>query len=376
MPQGKPTPFIKLYQGSKEFAALQPRWKSLVPRLVGGARFCNSPWFHKCALDALPDYAQRVLFATVELGDELQAVLPVVIREERWKGLSFRSLELVGRVELFVRDGAVAGESILAHALPRLLNAIRARPGFQFDSLIFRSLPEGSGLLGACDSLPAPQVSFATSFTQYIPLPEGSNIASDFRRNLRRRARRLEEVGDVIHQVAPRDLCREEAFGIFLELEASGWKGKAGSASAVKLSESRCNLYRLLSQGTEETQVFIHLLRCGPQPIAAYYTITCGPTLTILTTGYNESFSRYGPGFLLCERVLEWAKSQPQLRECDLYTHVDSYGEWQPQTRPLYDTFAFRRTPRGLLSWALLRWRNRAGWQQSLRPNPKRSPSP
>ncbi|MBN9692944.1 MAG: GNAT family N-acetyltransferase [Verrucomicrobia bacterium] len=376
MPQGKPTPVIKLYQGIEEFAALQPRWKSLTSRVVGGPRFCNSPWFHQCALNALSDYAQRVLFATVGDGDELQAVLPVVIREERWKGIPFRCLELVGRVEFFVRDGAVADESFLAQALPRLLKAVRAHPGFQFDSLAFRSLPEGSGLLGACDCLPAPQVSFASTFTQYIPLPEGPNIASDFRRNLRRRARRLGEIGDVVHQVAPGDLSREEAFRIFLDLEASGWKGAGGSASAVKLSESRCQLYRLLTQGTEETQVFIHLLRCGPQPIAAYYTVTCGPTLTILTTGYDESFSRYGPGFLLCERVLEWAMSQPQLRECDLYTNVNSYAEWQPKTHPLCDTYAFRRTPQGLLSWALMRWRNRSGWHQSIRPNPKRSPSP
>lgn len=370
MSPGKPSPVIKLYQGHQEFAVLEPRWKSLTSRVVGGARFCSSPWFHQCALTALPDYAGRVLFATVEQSDELQAVIPLVIREERWKGITFRCLELVGRVEFFIRDGAVADESLLAKALPRLLKAVHARPGFHFDSLSFRSLPEGSGLLSACDSLSAPQASFAPSFTQYLPLPEGSNIASDFRRNLRRRARRLGEIDDVIHQVAPGDLSLEEAFGIFLDLEASGWKGAAGSA--VKLSESRCQLYRLLTQGTEETRVFIHVLRCGPQPIAAYYTITCGPTLTILTTGYDESFSRYGPGFLLCERVLEWAKSQPQLRECDLYTNVDSYGEWQPKIRTLCDTIAVRRTPRGLLSWALLRWRNRAGWHQSLRPNPKR----
>ncbi|TGD96606.1 GNAT family N-acetyltransferase [Methylobacterium nonmethylotrophicum] len=117
-------------------------------------------------------------------------------------------------------------------------------------------------------------------------------------KDLRRRRRRLDEAGAVtIEAVGPDgDLAR--AVEAFLALEASGWKGRAGTALACR-RETADFARDLFRAGGGPVTARADLLRLDGRVVAASLALVGGGTATLLKTAYDEALRHLAPGVLL-----------------------------------------------------------------------------
>lgn len=126
-------------------------------------------------------------------------------------------------------------------------------------------------------------------------------ISSGRRKELRRQRRRLEEIAPVAFTSACNSDWVAVALQDFLVLEASGWKGAAGSAiaddPAIKAFVQNA-VAGLAAQGHARVD---RMLLDG-RAVAATVTLQSGNTAWCWKIAYNEGVARFSPGVqLVCE---------------------------------------------------------------------------
>lgn len=134
-----------------------------------------------------------------------------------------------------------------------------------------------------------------------------------------------------------------QAFGAFLHLEASGWKGSSGTGSAIALDPRLTAFYRrLLEAGRPGLRCEIALLEAGGRPAAAQFAMIDGQCRHVLKIAYDESLSRYSPGQVLLEEMLKRACADPALSITSLVTDMPWHQAWRPIPEPCAEVIIFR----------------------------------
>lgn len=141
---------------------------------------------------------------------------------------------------------------------------------------------------------------------------EGFNAAfsSQRRRDLRRRHRRLEELGAVSFDVVTGGTELRAALDEMYAVEASGWKGRAGTGTAIACNPAKVQFYNEVAQWAEQKGwLRLSFLRLDGRVIAAEFGLEVDRTYYTLKTGFDESLSRWSPGrvhfFLLLHELAE-----------------------------------------------------------------------
>jgi CelD/BcsL family acetyltransferase involved in cellulose biosynthesis len=121
-------------------------------------------------------------------------------------------------------------------------------------------------------------------------------MSAQLRKQLRRKERRLAERGMTTISVGPGDDASAE-IERFLELEASGWKGREGgalAASAENLSFGR----EVLQQASRRGRLHMVGIDCDGRPVARRCSLLAADGAYAFKTAYDESFAAYSPGVL------------------------------------------------------------------------------
>ena len=183
-----------------------------------------------------------------------------------------------------------------------------------------------------------------------------SRLSKKFRSDLRRRRRKLDSLADVrfVTVTEQADLAAE--FETLLELEASGWKGAAGSA--IRLRREWPAFFRsLLALQGGQDYCEIHAIYVDGRCIASQLCLRTGGEYAGLKTCYDEGHSRTAPGLLLLERTVQRCCKDPDVVRMnwlnasawqrpwspDLVTMQRAYVAVDPWTgRPLIALLRFR----------------------------------
>ncbi|HET7755065.1 MAG TPA: GNAT family N-acetyltransferase [Anaeromyxobacteraceae bacterium] len=180
-------------------------------------------------------------------------------------------------------------------------------------------------LLGVWDSVNTP----------YLSLDGGDperRLSSKFVANLRRRLRRLCEQGDVaVRRTDSRDGL-EAALERFLLLEASGWKGKRGTA--IALDPRLASFYtRIARAAADGGWLAMRELTVGGKPIAMHLGLRYRGVYSLPKPAYDEAHAACSPGQLLFREVL----AESAAAGC---SEVDFLGpdmpwkrDWEPRFR-------------------------------------------
>ncbi len=132
-------------------------------------------------------------------------------------------------------------------------------------------------------------------------------VSSSKRKEIRRQRRRLEEVAPVTFATTTEVLDIGAALKEFVVLEASGWKGLAGTAAANDPA-IRTFIEGAVSGLAERNQARVDRMSLNAQPIAVCVTLMSGNTAWCWKIAYSEGVSRYSPGvqlvFELTEKLL------------------------------------------------------------------------
>jgi CelD/BcsL family acetyltransferase involved in cellulose biosynthesis len=150
----------------------------------------------------------------------------------------------------------------------------------------------------------------------------------NMRRNLKRFRKKLESQGPVSTELRRGSPAGEEFLRTFIALEASGWKGRNGTAMAD--NPSAIAFYGTLAErlGPQESFEW-YVIRVRDQVIAAQMCIRCGGSLMLAKIAFDEAYSDCRPGHLLTGEVIKDAFARPEIAEINHLSNADWEGYWR-----------------------------------------------
>lgn len=116
------------------------------------------------------------------------------------------------------------------------------------------------------------------------------------RKSLNRKQKHLEALGALAYSTIPGDT--PDGLAAFLALEASGWKGRHGTALASH-PDTRAFAEAALGTSAGHPQLFFERLSLNGRPIAMNLNLRSQGVAFTLKTAYDETFAAYSPGALL-----------------------------------------------------------------------------
>lgn len=134
----------------------------------------------------------------------------------------------------------------------------------------------------------------AVDFESYLKSPSVHKIDKDARRQWRR----LSERGRPAFATLGRDEDAGPWIAEFLQVEASGWKGRAGSALGSEAGR-RDYFEAACRDAHRRGQLFMMRLRLDDTTIASKCTFTAGEGSFSFKIGYEDAYREFGPGVLL-----------------------------------------------------------------------------
>ena len=102
----------------------------------------------------------------------------------------------------------------------------------------------------------------------------------------------------------------------FLALEASGWKGRAGSAFATKPGRAEF-LKQMCGNFRESGRLRLYALRAGDQNLAMMLNLAGNDTLFDFAIAFDEKYAPLSPGLQLQVEGVQLFHDQPQFRLMD-----------------------------------------------------------
>jgi CelD/BcsL family acetyltransferase involved in cellulose biosynthesis len=339
--RARPAPYrVEEAAGRAAFDALRAEWDGLLSRGPVDLPFLRHA-FVGAWLDAFaPEAKLRVLVAR-DAGGAAVGMAPLL--EQRRRGLvTLRAPanDHSCRVEWILGpDVSGAAAALWAHLRDRLA----------WDVLLLRDLPRDGPTsvhleaLAIVDRHPAGR--WESMRSPWVPLGGGAaeeRASSKFRANLRRRARRLGELGAVSVRRVGGGPALEGALADFLALEAAGWKGERGTA--IARDGRLAGFYRAVARdAAARGALAIRALDLDGRPVAVHLGIVHRGTYHLLKTAYDERLGAVSPGQLLQREVLAECEARGLAAFDFLGPDMEWKRDWAPAHRPHDWLYVYRR---------------------------------
>jgi CelD/BcsL family acetyltransferase involved in cellulose biosynthesis len=289
----------------------------------------------------------RLELLTVRRSGRLDAIMPLLRR--RWELLSTSNYHTPA-FDLLAADTDAAAElasELVARAPSRTALYFLPSPGIGLDQLTRAA--QNAGYRAVARLLERmPYVPLGRDWRDYQ-----TERSSKLLRELRRRRRRLEEEGHVELTVTDGTETLAEPLEEMFRVEAAGWKGQRGSAVGVNPA-TRTFYHEIARWAGARGWLRIAHLRLDGRSLATDFAIEANGVHYLLKTGYDEEYSRFGPGMLIRYEMLQRAFQLP-LRSYEFLGHDTAWKlNWTNSVRDQYLLQLFRSSPLGVLRYAAM----------------------
>jgi CelD/BcsL family acetyltransferase involved in cellulose biosynthesis len=363
---------VEIIEGRDAFTTLEREWNKALAQGPHDEPMLRHEWMRAFIENFAPGATLRVFAART--GRELQAAVPLIESRERSADTCFVPMTTWATPcnDHSQRGGVLLGRRG-AEGLQAIWDKLVDTPGW--DRLRIRDLPEGAPEwqlreiaeragypCGLWVSLRSPWLALPQKYEQVEAAVDGK-----FRQNLRRRKRRLAEQGEVKYALVDGkdEKQLDEALADFFTIEASGWKGRGGTAIALR--PELVGFYTQIARdAAKRNALALGFLELAGKRIAAHLTIVHGGKSYLLKLGYDEKFHEFSPGQQLVSEALRDACARG-LKEFDfLGPSMDWKLDWESASRTHTWLTIFRPTRAGVLVhgarylvWPVLRalWR-------------------
>ena len=349
---------FRAFSGAEELPKVEADWGRVLAG-VGHRRFAHFfPWYEAYARCFSEDPRSLRVFVAYA-GDAPIAVFPLVRRARRVGGVPVRALEVPSNPHLLICDLVFDRSPANAGLVAAFADHLRKEAPEAWDALVLPNLLEDSAGWFSLRAVPPPRlVTEEADRCEYLPcIPFEERFASlsgNFRSVVRRARKRLAEEPDVQFVRARTPAEIEAAFGEFLAVEGSGWKGEKGSA--IRCDERRTAFYRNVATrfaalGCAE----INLLKTAGKSIAGQFCLDVDRCLYVLKLGYDEAYAKAAPGHMLLEHVLQRCEAERDIDSVNLVSDAAWFGQWKAASYSRYSAFVFNASARGLAGYWSLR---------------------
>lgn len=343
MAGGSETEFdIEFLPGLEGLAAWADDWRALADRSRHPAYFHYPDW-HAAYLKWLSPDPRAVVACRVRRRDRLVALTLLERGSRRVGGKRFRTLAFPQDVTFMP-----AGDLVLDRHEPAgpILHALLARcaphPNLSWDLALFEHVLSDTAVAAALrESGPPPHCTGIFCVPQHadVVLLRGEDgFQPDRRARDSKQVRRLR--ARTGRPDAPR-LCTAmhsadipAALEAFMDIENSGWKGRAGTA--IRSRAERVAFWRQMAAGFGARQKLrVHLLVQAGRPIAGLVGITAGETCYLLKSAYDETRGAASPGHQVMFQVMRHYYDTTSVREVNLLSEYGYMEMWGPVHQPL-----------------------------------------
>jgi len=318
-------------RGRAGFEALRAEWDALVGRGPVDVPFASHAWL-SAWLEAFAPAAEPLVLVARGRGG---AALGMAVFLEQLSGGLVRLVAPANdhscRVEWALGpDPGSAVAALWAHLRDRV----------RWDVLLLRDVARDgptSALLEplarADRHLTGRWESLRTPFVRLGGVPVEERTSARFRANLRRRARRLLELGAVAVRRAETPDEVDGALGDFLSLEASGWKGVGGTA--IALDPALVRFYaRVARDAAVRGALAMRALTLDGRPVAVHLGLVHRGTYLLPKTAYDERLASLSPGQLLQREVLAECEARGLAGFDFLGPDMPWKRDWEPEHAP------------------------------------------
>jgi CelD/BcsL family acetyltransferase involved in cellulose biosynthesis len=284
----------QLLQPSEIDAAVLAQWVALARRAVD-----PNPWFEPHVVLPLARLRDDMAILVTRSAEGLRACLPLIRATRRRRGLPTRVWTTPHPMGSPLVDAETADSALdcaftcLARARgPRLLVLQEMAAEGAATSAVQRVLAAGWR-----HAVVPPRGHWPAVYRRPQPTYLEESAGAKQRHNLSRCRRRLEEKLQAELQLVDR-AGEEAAVERFLRLEASGWKGRRGTALAC--DPLWTDYFRKACRGfAGEGRLRLLCLEAGATTVAMKVMIRAGAGLFEFRVAYDERFSCFSPGVLL-----------------------------------------------------------------------------
>jgi len=346
---------LEVVEGRDGFVGLERSWNDALGKGPRDEPMLRHEWLRAFLENFFPGAIVRTFVARA--GREIAAAVPLIETRERSADTCFVPMTTWHTP---VNDHSQRGGVLLGRradeGLRLIWETLRAAPGW--DRLRLRDLPDGAPewqLQKWAEEAGHPCGLWLSLNSPYLPLPDSYEavekaLDGKFRQNLRRRKRRLAEQGEVKYaRIDGKDeQALDDALADLFEIEASGWKGRDGTAIAQR--PELVGFYTQVARdAARRGALVLGVLRLNGKPVAAHLSIVHGGRHSLVKIGYDESLHEHSPGQQMVSEAIR-DSCAGKLREFDFLGPCMEWKlDWESQLRTHRWLTIFRPTPAGRL---------------------------
>ena len=344
---------FRMVRGLDGYLQIRNEWMQVLNRIERPEFFHQYAWYG-ALLEAWPAVAAEMFFIIAYRGGVAIAVCPLQLTQSRMHGMRLRTLAPPDPNDVaypdFICDRADYGE-----LFPALIDHLRSQREISWDVL---TLPRIFASDATAHTLASMNGVFAheRGVCYYYRVDQGkeaiaARMSNGLRKHLRWCRRQLEALGKVEFVCSRDPQLLVDLLDEFLSLEASGWKGASGEATAIKLDPSLLQFYSgLLARFANSGQCEINLLRLNDRAVAGKFCLISGGTWYQLKIAYDEAFDKYSPGSVLLEEVMGRLCKDESIQIASFLTGASWAERWHALEVGVYRVVAPNHTLAGRIA--------------------------
>ena len=288
-----------------------------------------------------------VFYVAYDSGEPV-CVIPLRRKMRRWNGIPVRVLEFPEHPHLPIFDFIFEPIAERTTLIPEFVEYLREESSDPWELLFLGNVLEDSSVWTSLSADPIEDAMVESGplcdYLDNTPYPQQlEKMSKNFRGNLRKARNKLakEDATEFVTVTDPVEIG--EALKTFLEVEGSGWKRTSGTA--IDCDAKLVAFYQSLAEHyAREGACEIHLLRLSGRCIAAQFCLRVEKSLYILKIGYDEAYSRFAPGNMLLEHLLQRSISTGDTEEINLISDASWHADWKPKTLKRNTIVVFNRS--------------------------------
>jgi CelD/BcsL family acetyltransferase involved in cellulose biosynthesis len=326
-------------------------WSELCEHGPDDLPFYRPEWV-RAYLRAFEPGARLRLF-TVRERNRLLAVLPLLDTRGTHFGIPVRKLrapvnphiEAFGIVRAQGREGEDAVRALWAHIAGQRnwdiieLFAVREHGSTR---LLIEAAREFGNLIEPIPYPPSPFVPIPASASEVDRAPRNNRLRTKLRQALR------ELDANHVHFCGETE-ANPEALKQFYELEASGWKGREGSAIACNAQTVR--FYNEIAAAASAAGYFcLYRLQKDATPLAGHFGLRYRGKYFSPKVAFNEEYAQFAPGHLIMQFIFRDCFEHRDAEIDITGPPADWKSKWCAEAHPMSDYLVFQR---GVFGWFL-----------------------
>jgi CelD/BcsL family acetyltransferase involved in cellulose biosynthesis len=326
---------IHVIDDLNEFSKLKEVWNTLVREQKYHIPFLCHEWFSLWLKHFLGH--NRLLILLVSDGSRPLAIVPFVVKVEKFKGLfPCSKLDLIGNVHSPVRKFIFAHLTdntkidIAEHIFHFLCNQFTRWDVVELDSIpdedhSFHIL---SRAISKCRMKNREYICFGNWYLGNINYSGDEYIgrrSKNTRKQLNKRMRRLNEVGNLAVKIGKEKEEINYYMDLYQQVRAKSWKHREMDRAFHE------DFRRIMA---EKGWLRFGFLTLNGSPIAVQIRIVCNRTAYFMNTAHDSKYENFSPGTLLRTEFTKYLIDEDKVEEIDTLKGDEPYKkEWTPERR-------------------------------------------